>query len=96
MMEYEHAGVIFLAERSLLGVTIVVKELAAPREITRISQLKFSSRDIEAIAEHFNANLPAELAFPDGRPIYQVNLVIITEAMVGNAIEKFDSRAARN
>lgn len=87
------AGVTFIAERDLLGVTIKAKDLAAaPRGITKISQLKFTQGDIEDIVEHFNANMPDELAFPPGLPLYRANLVIVTEAMVKNAIEEFDNQ----
>ena len=91
-MEYNYAGVIFAVARSMLGLTITVKGLSAPQGITKISQLKFSQADLETIVEYFNANPMPELAFPANQSTHRVNLVIITEAMVRNAIEEFDDR----
>lgn len=77
-------------------MTIVVKELAAPKGITKISQFQFSPNDIAEIVGHFNANLPKELTHPEGLAFHQANLVIVTEAMIRNAIEKFDGEVSRN
>lgn len=90
-MEYEYANVVFRAERSLLGITIVVKEISGLSSVSKISQLKFSPNDINAVVAHFNANMPIELTHPADRPVHLVNLTIVTEAMVRNAIAAFDN-----
>lgn len=82
-MEHKSKGVVFVLARNTLGITVVVKEISSS------GLPDFSQQEIQAIVEHFNGQpLPTELAFPPDRPSHQVNLLIITEAMVTNAIEE--------
>lgn len=79
-MEHKYKGVTFVVERAVLGIQVAVRE-AGPE------WPDFSRADIEAVVRHFNTHpMPAELAFPAGRAAYQANLVVVTEAMVRNAM----------
>jgi hypothetical protein len=83
MMEHKSKGVVFAVERAMLGVTIVIKEVP-PDGLP-----DFTREDIQAIVRHFNTQpMPAELRSPEGYPSYRANLLVITEAMVTNAIEE--------
>ncbi|MCL4295655.1 MAG: hypothetical protein KJ077_08005 [Anaerolineae bacterium] len=80
-MEHKHKGVTFAVERAVLGVQVVVREAGPGR-------IDFSQADTEAVVRHFNTHpMPEELAFPTGRAAYAANLVVVTEAMVRNAIK---------
>lgn len=81
-MEHTSKGVVFTLARDILGVTVVVKEI--PSE----GLPDFNRQDINAIVGHFNSQpLPPEIASPKDYPSYRANLLIVTEAMVTNAIE---------
>lgn len=80
-MEHEHKGVTFAVERAVLGIQVAVKKVVEPK------RLDFSQADIGAVVRHFNTHpMPEDLAFPAGRPACAANLIIVTEAMVRNAI----------
>lgn len=82
-MEQKSKGVVFALTRDTLGVTVVVKEISSA------GLPDFSQQEIQEIVGYFNSQpLPTELAFPPDRPSHQANLLIITEAMVKNAIEE--------
>lgn len=79
-MEHEYKGVTFVVERAVLGIQVAVRE-AGPE------WPDFSQADIEAVVRHFNTHpMPEELAFPAGRAGHLANLVVVTEAMIRNAM----------
>lgn len=90
-MEHRSKGIVFALARETLGVTVIIKEVP-PAGLPN-----FSQQDIQAIVGHFNSHpLPPEISSPKDYPSYRANLLIVTEAMVANAIEETARKLSTN